>query len=470
MIRCGSSFYKYQTMMRVIISLVISCVFANAVCAQQTREELEKQRTQLKREIDETQKLLNSNKEVTKQNLTTLSLIRNKVNLQDRVIENIGKDLRILDNNIYTIQRDVNRYDRLLDTLKQEYSKSMVYSYKNRGNYEFINFIFSADNFNDAIKRISYLKSYRTYREMQGQNILRTQELRRKRLDDLGASKQIKSVTLGVQSKEMSILEQQKAEQDKVVVQLKKEGNGLNAKITAKQKQMAKVNGAIKAAIAKAIKEADDTRIAEEKAAKKKRDDVLLAEKNRKAEDLKNSKSAATTTATTTTGKTTTEPVRTRTVKEPVVVVAPASSTFNDNNIALNNSFERNRGSLPWPVDNGAVLNHFGPYKLPSGATLDNSAVTISSSIGTSVKAVFDGMVILVTEVDDDKYTVTVKHGNYFTSYSNINGVTVKMNQEVKTGQVLGRVASNLDGIGSIDFYTSNSKTELDPEKWLRRR
>ena len=145
-------------------------------------------------------------------------------------------------------------------------------------------------------------------------------------------------------------------------------------------------------------------------------------------------------------------------------------NTFNADNIALNNSFERNKGSLPWPVDNGAVLNHFGPYKLPSGAVLQNSAVTISSAIGTGVKAVFDGTVILVTEVDDEKYLVTVKHGNYFTSYSNINGVAVKMNQEVKTGQVLGRVASNLDGIGSIDFYSAKGNSDLDPEKWLRRR
>ena len=159
-----------------------------------------------------------------------------------------------------------------------------------------------------------------------------------------------------------------------------------------------------------------------------------------------------------------------RVIKEPVTVVAPASTTFNADNIALNNSFERNKGSLPWPVDNGAVLNHYGPYKLPSGATLDNVAVTISASIGTPVKAVFDGMVILVTEVDDGKFTVTIKHGNYFTSYSNINGVGVRLNQEVKTGQVLGKVASNLDGIGSIDFYTANPKTDLDPEKWLRRR
>ena len=288
--------------MRVTIFFVIISFFSINAFAQ-TRDELEKQRQQLKREIDETQKLLNSNKQVTKQSLTTLSLYINKVNLQDRVIENIGKDLHILDNNIYSIQKDVNKYDRLLDTLKQEYAKSMVYTYKNRGNYEFLNFIFSADNFNDAVKRIAYLKSYRTYREMQGQNILRTQELRRKRLEDLGASKKTKSITLGEQSKEMSELEKQKAEQDRVVLQLKKEGSGLNARIAAKQKQMAKVNGAIKSAIAKAIKEANDIRIAEEKAIRKKRDEALLAEKNRKAEELKNTKATA---ASSVTGKTNT--------------------------------------------------------------------------------------------------------------------------------------------------------------------
>ncbi len=457
-------------MMRVIISIILSCLFANAVVAQQTREELEKQRQQLRKEIEETQKLLNSNKQVTKQNLTTLSLFTNKVNLQGRVLENIGKDLRILDNNIYSIQRDVNRFDKLLDTLKQEYAKSMVYSYKNRGNYEFINFIFSADNFNDAIKRIAYLKSYRTYREMQGQNILRTQELRRKRLEDLGASKQTKKVTLGIQSKELSVLEQQKIEQDKIVVQLKKEGSGLNARIAAKQKQIAKVNNAIKSAIAAAMKAADERKLADERAAKKRIADLAAIEKNRKIENDKITKANTVATAA---GKPITaliEPVKSRPVKETAKVVAPESSTFNADNIALNNSFERNKGSLPWPVDNGAVLNHFGPYKLPSGAVLQNSAVTISSAIGTGVKAVFDGTVILVTEVDDEKFLVTVKHGNYFTSYSNINGVAVKMNQEVKTGQVLGRVASNLDGIGSIDFYSAKGNSDLDPEKWLRRR
>ena len=451
--------------MRVIIFFVISCLITINIFAQ-TREELEKQRAELKREIDETQKLLSSNKTVTKQNLTTLTLYTTKYNLQGRVLENIGKDLRILDNNIYSIQKDVNRYDRLLDTLKQEYAKSMVYSYKNRGNYEFINFIFSADNFNDAFKRISYLKSYRTYREMQGQNILRTQELRRKRLQDLGASKQTKSVTLGIQSKELTILEQQKEEQDKIVAQLKKEGNGLNARIAAKQKQIAKVNNAIRSAIAKAIKEDNDRIAAAERVERKRRDDLAKELKKKKLEDAGSVKIA--------TGKTVNSDIKSATIptrKPTVAVKEPEIVILTNENIALNANFEKNRGVLPWPVDNPAIINHFGKYYLGSGKTTGiNDAVTIAAPIGSAVKAVFDGIVILTTEIEDGKYMVTIKHGNYYTSYVNLSNVSVKYNQEVKTGQSIGKVSTNMDNIGSIDFKTAKGYTDLDPEKWLRHR
>ena len=441
-------------MIRVIFCFIFFCLATNNLCAQ-SREDLEKQRQQLKREIDETQKLLNSNKVETKAGLSKYFIIAKKVNLQDRVIENIDKDLHLLDDNIFTIQRDINHYDRLLDTLRREYAKSMVYAYKNRGNYEFLNFIFSADNFNDAVKRIAYLKSYRNYREMQGENIIRTQELRKKRLEDLGASKEKKSATLDVQSKEMQTLQDQRNEQDKVVADLKKQGKDLNARIAAKQKDMAKVNAAVKAAIAKAIKEENDRKAAEKLAIeKKKKEDALIAKNN-------SSNNA---------GTKTTAPVKAP-VKNNTVVTAPENRPLNtDENIALSADFRNNQGKLPWPVDNGAVLMHYGDNYLPNHTTVTIYAITISSNIGTSVKAVFDGTVILVQEVDEGKDAVTVKHGDYYTTYSNLSNVAVKKDQLIKTGQTLGKVASNLDGIGSIDFYTAKGITDLDPEKWLRRR
>jgi septal ring factor EnvC (AmiA/AmiB activator) len=329
----------------------------------------------------------------------------------------------------------------------------MVYAYKNRSNYEFLNFIFSAHNFNDALKRLAYLKSYRAYREMQGQNIVRTQDLRKKRITDLNVSKNEKKEVLGEKNKEMEELEKQQKEKDRILAELKKQGKQLNNAIAAKKKQMQKVNAAIASAIKRAQEEARKEALA--KAAAEKERLRKLAEAN---------KGVVKTDKPTGAGKPATpEP------KKPTPPAPRESVLLNDDNIALNNSFEKNRGSLPWPLDRGVVLMHYGSNKLETGTVMDVTSVTISSDVGTPVKAVFDGVVSQVVPVED-MMVVIVQHGRYFTTYSNLSGVTVKKGQDVKTGQVLGRVAVNLNGIGAIDFYISNESSNYDPEKWLRRR
>lgn len=418
----------------------------------QTREELERQRQALKKEIEQTEKLLNNNKAQTKENLLGLTLITKKVNLQDRVIDNINRDLSMLDRNIVTIQKDVRRYDKLLDTLKQEYSKSMVYAYKNRSNYDFLNFIFSSANFNDAIKRIAYLKSYRTYREMQGENILRTQDLRKGRIQDLSGTKQKKHVTLQTQSKEMAALETQKKEKDRIVSELKKQGKQLNNQIAAKQKQMKKVDNAIASAIKRAQEAARKEAIAKaaEDERKRKAAEKELA-KNNPAETPKSANS------------------NTKSIAVKPAAKKPESVLLNSENIALNASFERNRGSLPWPLDRGTILMHYGHNTLPSGTAIEITSVNIAADVGTPVKAVFDGTVSTIQQIEDMQ-VVILQHGRYFSTYSNLSSVTVQKGQEVKTGQVLGKVAANFDGVGAIDFYMSNETSNFDPEKWLHKR
>lgn len=441
-------------MARYIFSALLFS-FISLAALSQTREELEKQRLQLRKDIEETEKQLKSNKAKTKETFADWTIANKKVELQDRVIDNISKDLRLLDNNIYTIQRDINRYDRLLDTLKKEYAKSMVYAYKNRGNYEFLNFIFSASSFNDAIKRVAYLKSYRNYQEIQGENILRTQELRKNRIADLTGSKRQKSTTLQTQSKEMAVLEMQKKEKDRILNELKKQGKTLNNQISAKKKQMQKVSNAIAAAIKKAQEEARREALAKAAAEEKKRKEA------EKKDIAKNDP-----------GKET-SPTPTKNVAAPVKPVAPSrtaeSVLLNSGNIALNNSFEKNKGSLPWPVDKGYVLLHQGANKLPGGGDIILSNVTIGADIGSTVKAVFDGTVSKILEIDNMK-VIIVQHGKYFTTYSNLSSSSVNIGQDIKTGQAIGRVAANLDGVGAVDFFLSNEKGELNPEQWLRKK
>ena len=70
----------------------------------------------------------------------------------------------------------------------------------------------------------------------------------------------------------------------------------------------------------------------------------------------------------------------------------------------------------------------------------------------------------------DDIQMIVIQHGRYFTTYSNLSGVNLQKGQDVKTGQTIGRVAANFDGIGAVDFFMSNEKSNFDPESWLRRR
>ena len=438
-------------MKTIILATVLTLASLPGLMAQ-TREELERQRQELKKEIEQTEKLLKNTKAQTRENFLQWKLINNKLNLQDRVIDNINRDLSLLDNNIYTTQKDVRRFDRLLDTLKQEYARSMIYAYKNRSNYEFLNFVFSSASFNDAIKRLAYLKSYRRYREMQGQNILRTQSLRKNKIQELNGVKQKKSATLEVQNKELATLAEQQKEKDRILSELKKQEKQLNNQISAKRKQMQKVDNAIAAAIKRAQKEAIAKAAEEEKARKAAAAKEAMAISGGNKPD-----------------------VNTKSVTSPGKTTAPAkkpaeSILLNDaSSIALNASFEKNRGTLPWPVDRGMVLMHYGNNKLPSGSDLVTSSITISSNIGNPVKAVFDGTVTAVQPIEDMQ-VVILQHGRYFTTYSNLTGVTVQRGQQVKTGQVLGRVAANFDGIGAIDFYMSNETSNFDPERWLRNR
>ena len=429
-------------MIRFIFSLVIFSFFSLSVLAQDTREELEKQRAKLKREMEETQKLLNSNKGKTKENLLQWKLINDKLNLQNRLIENIGKDINLLDNSININQREINRYNKLLDTLKEEYARSMVYAYKNRNNYDFLTFIFSAGSFNDAIKRVAYLKYYRDFREKQGENILRTQELRKQKINELGSIKEKKNEVLQIKDKEATALETQKAEKDRIVNDLKKQGKDLNNQLVAFKKQNAKVEKAIAAA----IKRARDMAIKKAKEDEKARLDAL-----------KNNPTVKTNTE---------KPTTTKPTKKPEPAKIPIE--LNAENSALNENFKKNRGILPWPVDKGITILHFGRNQLQSGTVIDVTGITVATDIGSNVKAVFDGVISSVVFIEDMQ-VVIIQHGEYFSTYSNLGSVSVKAGQNVKTGQVIGKAAANLDGTGAIDLYINDSKgNNIDPEKWLK--
>ena len=400
----------------------------------------------MKKEIAETEKALNETRKTAKVNIGQLSLINRKMDLQGNVIDNISGEIKNLNNNIFLSQKEVNKMSRILDTLKKEYANSMVYAYKNRSNYDYLNFIFSASSFNDAIKRVAYLKSYRSYREMQAENILRTQDMLEERIRILSGTKQRKNMVLQERDKEMTQLERQQLEKKVIVNKLKSQQKELTAQVTAKRKQDAKLKNMITAMIRREIE------IARNEAAKKEK--ARLAELKKNKPDTK--ENAADNVAAAKTAK-------------PVVRPKSTGSVLvsSDADKALDASFERNRGSLPWPAS-GFIIAHFGANKLPGGIDYDNPGVTIGARIGEAVKAVFEGEVTLVSYIED-KQAVFIKHGKYFTVYSNLASAIVQRGENVKTGQVIGKAGANDEGQGQVDFILMKESSNVNPEQWLRR-
>ena len=103
--------------------------------------------------------------------------------------------------------------------------------------------------------------------------------------------------------------------------------------------------------------------------------------------------------------------------------------------------------------------------------TFASPGITINTpSPGGTVKAVFDGEVAVVNNNGDGSYAVVVRHGKYFTTYSNLSSVNVSRGTALKTGQGIGRVGRNDEGDGGqIDFILMIEVKNVNPESWLRR-
>ncbi len=444
----------------LLLSAVVVVGFHAAIAQQpgQDKSKLEKEREEIQKEINEIQGVYNKVKGQTKQTLGQLSVINKKINLQEQYISSINKELRSIDDDIYLSNLEIYRLNRQLDTLKAQYARTVAYAYKNRSNYDFLNFIFSASSFNDAIKRISYLKSYRAYREKQVGTILETQQLIARRQQQQLGRKDQKNDALANQTKQVQELAVQKKEKDGIVAQLKSKEKDLQKQITAKKKRDKELQGAITAIVRREIEAAKKEAEAKARAeadAKKKTDEV--AKKTTTETDPAKTEDV---------GSVTTTSKR----NEPAKKVT-SYLDLNAKDVALNNSFQANKAKLPWPVDNGVVTLKFGANKIENTLlTFDNPGITIATpSAGVPVKAVFDGEVAAVYSLGDG-IAVTIRHGKYFTTYSNLSSASVSKGAAIKTGQVVGKAGRDDEGAGGqVDFILMVETKNVDPQPWLRR-
>jgi septal ring factor EnvC (AmiA/AmiB activator) len=438
----------------ILICIIFVC-FSNHSIAQNgnSRDELQRQSQTLQKELDALNNLLEQTKKNKKSSLAQLALIRNKISKRAALINGIAKQVKVLDAAIQSNQQDVKRLNNELDTLKYRYAKSIVFAYQSRSGYEYLNFLFSAGSFNDAVKRITYLKSYRQNREAQAMAIGLSENNLKTKINILSENKQDRLKTMSAQTVQLKVLQDDRKEQDKVVSQLKSKEQEITTQVRQKEAQRRKMQAAIAAVIKREMQEAV------------KRENERLAKL--KAANPANNKTTASTE-----DKPKTSPnvgkveggLKSTTSNRPYSAL---ETTEEGRETSI--SFENNKGGLPWPVATGIVNIHFGVESIP-GTKLDRKSDGIEVAVpkGTAVKSVANGTVVYVGDVNGDK-TVLIKHGKYFTAFSCLSSASVSNGQEVRAGTVIGRSGINLDGEGAVLFSICNEKAVyFDPENWLK--
>jgi septal ring factor EnvC (AmiA/AmiB activator) len=440
----------------ILICIIFVCFFNHSIAQNgNSRDELQRQSQTLQKELDALNNLLEQTKKNKKSSLAQLALIRNKISKREALINGIAKQVKGLDAAIQSNQQDVKRLNNELDTLKYRYAKSIVFAYQSRSGYEYLNFLFSAGSFNDAVKRITYLKSYRQNREAQALSIGLSEQNLKSKITILSENKQDRMKTLSAQTVQLKVLQDDRKEQDKVVKQLKNKEQEITTQVRQKEAQRRKMQAAIAAVIKREMQEAvkrENDRLAKLKAANNTNNKTTAATE----EKAKGSPSV---------GKVE-GGLKSTTSNRPYSAL---ETTEEGRETSI--SFENNKGGLPWPVATGIVNIHFGVESIP-GTKLDRKSDGIEVAVpkGTSVKSVANGTVVYVGDVNGDK-TVLIKHGKYFTAFSCLSSASVSNGQEVRAGTVIGKSGINLDGEGAVLFSICNEKAVYyDPENWLKAR
>lgn len=417
-------------MYKNIITLIF-LLTSTLIWSQTDQEKLEQRKAQIQEEIRAQERLLETQNSKQKSVITVIAQQTEKIKLREKLIFTTEKQSKLLKNDMYLNQLSINKLNRELVVLKEDYTRMIVKSYKSRSEQSRAMFLLSSENFLQAYKRAQYMKQYASYRKMQGEEIKTKSAQLLTFNSKLEVQKTEKQKLIEEQEKERLKLEQDKKEQEILVNSIKKEKKKTLAEIKKKQQESRAIDRQIDKLIREAIIEANKK----------------AAEANRKA-NPKKVVTAAETKAIETSTK---------------IILTPEAKIIADN-------FKANRGKLPWPVEKGTVYSGFGdqPHPIYKTLTVHNSGVDIATEDGSNARAVFGGIVTKVIVLSPVNKAVFIQHGDYFTVYQNLSSVNVSKGDKVSIKQSLGRIRTNGDsGKTILKFMILQNTTPNNPSNWL---
>lgn len=393
-----------------------------------SKQQLETEINTLQKEISTANQLLKKTKKDREMTLNEVNLLDKKIKQREKLIKAYNEQIALLDEEINQGQNNIKTLNSDLSKLQKEYAKMIVFANKNRSHYDRLGFIFASKDFNQAFSRLRYIREFTDARKTKMNQIANTEREISNAVEASQQAREQQAMMLKDEKAQQEALRNEKEELNGQVVKLKKQEGKIQQDIKDKQQQAKKLQKAIDDIIAEEIRKANEE-----------------AERKRREEEK-------------TKGKTTTPAT-----KEKGMALTPAEKTLSTN-------FVNNKGKLPWPVERGVISSSYGKHTsvVSDKVTVTNNGIDIATTEGAKARAVFDGEVASVTKLTGANTVVILRHGEYFTVYSNLENVTVKRGDKVKTKQNLGTVHTNkTENKTELHFELLKEQNRQNPANWL---
>lgn len=397
-------------MSRYRLLLIFGMLFcALHVTAQnQSLDALREEIRKAEAEIKATNALLTKTNKDKKLTQNQLKLIQNRIRNRKQIIANLEKQTEVINGDISTKNDTVTMMQERLALLKKEYGNMVYAAYKNYKLNNFLVFLFASKDFNDATRRISYMRRYNRLRQEKAEQIKSIADSLHIQITELETKKDELNKVHENRTQEITSLGKDEKQYKNSLAQINTKAGKLSSEIKQKQSQINKLQQRIQAIIAEE------------------------ARKNKKQ---------------------------------------PKSAVQEEYLAKLSGRFDQNKGKLPYPVRGGVIVDRYGihPHATQKGLMVNNKGVNIASASGSEVHAVFEGTITQIFFVQGLNNTVIIRHGNYLTTYSNLASVNVKTGDKISLNQVIGRlVSSNNDDDCVLHFEIWKETENLNPELWLR--
>ena len=436
-------------MKRIFVGLTCILFLVIPLSAQSSRliKELESKRGELQKQIADTESLLKNTKKDVGSQLNSLASLTGQIEERKRYILAINNDVEALERELSVLERQLRTLQRDLQDKKKKYESSVQYLYRNKSIEEKLMFIFSAKSLGQTYRRLRYVREYATYQRLQGKEILKKQEQIKKKRAELLQVKTAKENLLKEREDEKQKLEDQEKQKREMVANLQKKQKGLQSEINKKRREANQLNARIDKLIAEEIERA------RKRAAEEARREAAARKKSEAKE-----------------GKSTSASPGTETKKKAEPLEAYSMSKADRE---LSGNFVSNRGKLPMPISGPYIItSHYGQYAVEGlrNVKLDNKGIDIQGKPGAQARAIFDGKVAAVFQLNG-LFNVLIRHGNYISVYCNLSSASVKSGDTVSTKQAIGQVFSDASDNGRtvLHFQLRKEKDKLNPEPWLNR-